>query len=222
MALDKKAPLREARRQPGLQSPAYFEGDCCSQPGLATTLLFYTELSTFALASMMFKLQQPEVDFIATARHRFTYDVTLSTTPELSFEVVASGKHEQHWFPGFRRTRWIGEKHCEAGGIRRYELSYMTLIEHFTTWRPGAELSFWVSQCSLPLLDKFMERYELRGNVDGTTQLRWTVCYAPNRWLAPLHPLVRPYFARDFRSAADQLVGYCQRLAGASSVPGAR
>ena len=44
----------------------------------------------------------------------------------------------------------------------------------------------------------------MRRGADGTV-IHWQVCYTPNPWARPLHPVLRPLFARDFRKAARQL-----------------
>jgi len=166
------------------------------------------------------KLQPCPDDFLDTARFRFENEAILAGSPEKVFDVVASIEHEANWFPDFKDARWREPGVPGAGAIRDYRLTYLTLVEHFTVWEPGERLTFWVSDCSLPLLRRFLENYEFSAVADGTTRLRWTVAYDPLGFVRPLHPLLRPHFSRDFRRATANLVAYCRRLHGAEPAAG--
>ncbi len=161
----------------------------------------------------MFQLQQPGDNFQHNAPARFSHRLRLRGDAQTVFEVIADGGHESEWFPDFKAVEWLTPAPYGAGAVRRYRLTYMTLVEQFTHWDSGRELSFWVSECSIPMLKHFAEYYRIEPAEDGWVDLTWDVCYAPLRILQPLHPLVRPMFARDFRKAASNLESYCARLA---------
>jgi hypothetical protein len=40
------------------------------------------------------------------------------------------------------------------------------------------------------------------------------VVYQPLAILRPLHPVIRPFFAKDFEKAMANLVNHCQRMFG--------
>ncbi|MCB9615889.1 MAG: hypothetical protein H6722_25930 [Sandaracinus sp.] len=158
-----------------------------------------------------FALRRPELHFACSAPLRFVHHLTLRCDPQTLFECIASGEHEKHWFPDFAGLRWHDTP--GVGATRTYRLSYMRIVEHFTRWEPGKALEFWVSECSLPLLDQFAESYAIRPLNHELTELTWHVGYEPRRALCALHPILRPIFARDFATASRQLGAYAEKLA---------
>jgi hypothetical protein len=165
----------------------------------------------------MFRLSPCPTDFVDTAPARFELQADLAGTPEQVFEVVSSIQHEAEWFPDFKEAHWVTDGPPGAGSTRDYRLTYLRLIEQFTVWKPGEHLAFWVSDCSLPLLSRFSEDYRFRPNFAGGTNLHWRVLYQPLGIVRPLHPVLRPWFARDFRKAMANLAAHCQRLFGKNS-----
>jgi hypothetical protein len=162
------------------------------------------------------RVQPCSADFAESASFQFVNSAVLAGSPEDVFGVVSSIEHEANWFPDFSRASWRTPEPPGAGAIRDYRLTYMSLVEHFTVWEPGSRLTFWVSECSLPLVRRFMEDYRLSAEGEDRTLLRWTVAYEPLPVLRPLHPILRPYFGRDFRRATANLTAYCERLFGSA------
>ena len=150
----------------------------------------------------MFKLRECAVDFVNTARWRFFHRLELPAPPEVVFEVISSSELEREWFPDFVRAEWLTPEPQGVGARRRYELSYMTLMEEFIVWEPGKRMAFWISECSLPMLSRCMEYYSLIPTADGGTELLWQVCYDPQPLLRPLRPVLHPFFEADFTEGA--------------------
>lgn len=160
----------------------------------------------------MFRLASCPPDFAVRPPFSFDHRLTLAGTPEQVFDVVTSVEHESQWFPDFREAHWLAEP--GVGAVRDYRLAYMRLLEHFTVWEPGRRLEFWVSQWSIPMLRRFLESYRFEPRGSSHTEMFWRIAYQPLWYLRPLHPIVRPMFARDFRKAARQLETYCEELFG--------
>ncbi|MEZ4239040.1 MAG: SRPBCC family protein [Myxococcota bacterium] len=149
--------------------------------------------------------------FLADPPHAFDHDLVLDLPPDRAFDLISSIEHERDWFPDFAEARWLAP--AGPGARRDYRLTWLRLVEEFSVWVPGERMTFWVSEMSLPLAVQFAEDYRLSpGPAPHQTRLRWRVAYAPHPWLRPVHPLVRPWFVRDFRHAADALVAHAARL----------
>jgi len=170
----------------------------------------------------MFHLNPCEPSFTQESRFRFVNQIAVAAKPQQIFEVISDGKLEAEWFPDFKSCEWLTAPPHGVGSIRRYKLTYMTIIEHFTVWEPGQRLVFFLSECSLPLMTRFMEDYTITPLEDGTARLTWQVSYSPTWWLRPLHPILRPYFKHDFSRASANLERLLRRLASATLPESAR
>ena len=160
----------------------------------------------------VFRLHPPPDGFVSAPPFSFDHDLLLAGRPDQVFDVLVNIEHEARWFPDFREAEWLEPP--GVGAVRDYRLTYMRLLEIFTVWQPGLALEFWVSAWSIPMLRHFMESYRFDPAGANRTRLRWRVAYQPPWYLRPLHPIVRPLFARDFRTAAHQLMAYCEELFG--------
>jgi len=167
----------------------------------------------------MFRLKPCPPDFVDSAPAHFDNQAVVCGTPEQVFDVVTAIEHEGAWFPDFKQAHWTAGP-PGPGATRDYRLTYLRLIEHFAIWQRGKHLAFWVSGASLPLVTRFVEDYRFTPTADGRTHLRWRVAYQPSFFLRPLHPMLRPLFARDFRRATANLVAYCRRLYGPGASAG--
>lgn len=157
----------------------------------------------------MFKLKKCDISFLRDAPFRFVNSAKFKAESDAVFEVVSNEEHEKHWFPDYAEAYWTTPAPHSVGSTRVYKLSYMTLVEEFIVWERPEQWAFWVSECSLPLVRRFMEHYRISKTPEGS-ELEWQVCYEPNPWLRPLHPLLRPFFDRDFRKATANLCKYIE------------
>ncbi|MFH2005881.1 MAG: SRPBCC family protein [bacterium] len=160
----------------------------------------------------MFKLAPCDIDFVNTAPWRFFNRTVVSAPPEVVFEVISSSELEKEWFPDFVGAQWLTPEPQRVGSLRRYELTYMTILEEFLVWEPGKRMAFRLNEMSIPLLRRCLEYYSLIPTEDGGTELLWQVCYDPNPLMRPLRPVLDPLFRRDFRKATAQLTALVERL----------
>ena len=89
----------------------------------------------------------------------------------------------------------------------------MTILENFLVWERGCRLTFRLDACSLPMVTDFIKDYTFASRADGGCGLRWTIAYNPIPSMEFLHPLVGPFFTKDFAKAARQLQALLDRLA---------
>jgi hypothetical protein len=150
--------------------------------------------------------------FVQSAPYRFVNVIRCATSPDTAFDVISNSEFDEEWFPDFVSAEWKTPPPYGVGSKRLYKLKYMTILEEFLTWERGRRLVFRVSYCSLPIVRRFLENYEIRRDAEGRTEITWQVCYEPNPWLRFLHPLLRPLFAKDFSKAANQLEALLARI----------
>jgi hypothetical protein len=142
-------------------------------------------------------------DFMQTAKLGWNLVANLPVSVNRAFELVTDANLEREWFPNYKNARWSAEP--GVGVEREYELSYMRIIERFTIWEPGSRFQFWVSSCSLPILQRFAEDYRFLERSPRETGLYWSIRYEPRRELRALRPMLSPLFAKDFRLAIRRI-----------------
>lgn len=151
------------------------------------------------------RLADCDESFLQRAPFRFVNEISCEANPEQTFDVISNSDLESEWFPDFVSAEWKTPEPQGVGSLRLYRLKYMTILEEFLVWDRGHRLVFRLNVCSLPILHRFLENYVISPRPDGGSYLRWEVCYEPNPFLKFLHPVLRPFLARDFRKAARQL-----------------
>ena len=165
----------------------------------------------------MYSLDKCDETFLSEAPRRFVYRLSTALSPEAVFDVVSDIiEVEREWFPHSVSAMWKTPPPHGAGSVREHRLKYMTLEEDFLIWQRGERLVLRVTKCSLPLLQTYLEDYRIGRMPDGRTELTWEICYRPRPALTPLHPILRPLFARDFAKAARGLEEVFTRLVGRS------
>jgi hypothetical protein len=163
---------------------------------------------------MMFRLERCDEAFATNAPRRFVNRVSTSLHPDLVFDVVSNILElEQEWFPDFVSSTWKTPPPHGVGSGRVNRFTYMTVEEDFLVWERGRRLVLRLTECSLPMLSAYVEDYQLERRDDGGTELTWVICYRPLPLIALLHPIVWPFFERDFKRAAERLDRLFTRLA---------
>ena len=163
----------------------------------------------------MFKLAPCDLTFLDTAPWRFFNRAVLPAPPDVVFEVISSSELEKEWFPDFIEAEWLTKEPQGPGSLRRYKLSYMTILEEFIVWEPGKRMAFRLNEMSIPFLRRCLEYYSLIPTDDGGTELLWQVCYDPHPLVRPFRVMLEPMFRRDFRRATKQLTDLATRLGSA-------
>ncbi len=160
----------------------------------------------------MYPLEKYDETFVGAAPCRFLHSISCALPPEGVFDLLVNSDLESEWFPDFVSAEWLTPPPQGVGSLRLYRLKYMTLLEEFLIWERGRRLVFRLNGCTLPILRGFVENYLLAPRAGGGTDLVWEVCYRPNPWLRFLHPVVRPFFSRDFSRAAQQLQALLEKI----------
>ncbi len=134
----------------------------------------------------------------------FEHTIHVAADPYAAFDAITDLAMEPEWFPDFVDAAWETEAPHGPGSVRWYRTADVWLREHFVRWERGQRLTFVASAISVPFVTSFGEDYRFTATDDGT-QIDWRIAYTPRPIFRPLHPIIRPYFGRTFRIAAERL-----------------
>jgi len=138
------------------------------------------------------------------ASHRFVLHVDGACSPLAAFDRVIDLTREHEWYPDFIDGDWTTDPQHGVGSMRWFESKDLWLEERFVAWEPGVRLAFVGTRTTLPLVRRFAEEYLFVPRASGC-RIEWTIHYTPRTLLLPLHPLLRPIFAKTFATAATNL-----------------
>lgn len=145
--------------------------------------------------------------------HTFVFMVRSALSPTDTFEFLADNTKEGLWFPDFVEAKWETPAPQGVGSRRLFQTDMLWLRERFVAWTPGERFAFVGTETSLPLVRSFAEDYRIRPNDNGGCTIEWKILYEPREMWRPLHPVMRPYFGRLFRQAAQSLERELARVA---------
>jgi hypothetical protein len=143
--------------------------------------------------------------------------VDLACTPERLFEILADPDSWSRWAPGIRKVEWTSPRPYGVGATRTVSLlGGMQIVEHFTVWDPGREVSFYVCEANQPVWNAFAERYAVVPVGPDACRLTWTVAYDPLQGaFARMHPWIRPVMGLTLRGFLRLLRRYVAKTASA-------
>lgn len=174
--------------------------------------------------SRVYPLPHDDPRVVDDAPSAFEHTIFTRTDPRTTFDVLVDLEREAEWFPDFVAAEWETSAPHGVGSVRWYQTDAVWLREHFLRWEPGRRITFAASAISLPFVTTFGEDYRLSPTDDGT-RIDWRITYTPRPIFRLFHPIIRPYFGRTFRIAAERLgamSGASKPHAVATSVTAAR
>ena len=154
---------------------------------------------------MRFALEPCDESWLVTAPYRFHNEAVLDATAEEVFAIWADVEQWPKWFPDFVSARWLTEP--GYGAQREIRLTFLAGTEKFIAYDPGRRFCFYMEEFSLPLVSHMMEDYRLEPLEVGC-RFTWDVYYRPKTIVRPLHPILRPIFAKMFRDGTSALQEY--------------
>ncbi|MBS9533728.1 SRPBCC family protein [Mycobacterium sp. M1] len=141
-----------------------------------------------------------DLDFLATAPHRFANSVDLAVTPDQVFEVLADATAWPHWATVITNVTWTSPQPHGVGTTRLVDMRFGIVgDEEFLAWEPGQRMAFRFTASSTSALGAFAEDYRIEPAATGC-RLTWTLANrltGPARLFAPLSaPVMNLAFRR--------------------------
>ncbi len=151
------------------------------------------------------------IDFLDTAKNRFSNSVDLAITPEQLFEVLADAEAWPHWAKAITSVVWTTPEPRGVGMMRTVSmLGGLVGAEEFLAWEEHTLLAFRFNEASEKRIKAFAERYDVVPTSDGC-RLTWTMAMevtgAARVTLAPSKPLLNAgfrWFLRNLRRYTDE------------------
>jgi hypothetical protein len=150
------------------------------------------------------ELDPVTLDFFDTAPLRVQCTMTAQCTPEILFETLRGDAVWVEWAGVIQDVKWTSEKPFAKNATRDVTISGgMMVRELFFHWEENERIAFYVTQSTIPGLNKFAEDYIVERVGPNETRLVWTVAIENTglmRYLNPLTKLVmKPVFASWLR-----------------------
>lgn len=129
---------------------------------------------------MAFACEPVGLDYLETARFRFTAAEVVDATPERVFEVFADGEAWRRWVQAITRVEWTSPPPYGAGTTRTvHMLGGLVAWEEFLVWEPGERMAFRIDEVSRPVVRAFAEDYRVTDVGLGQSRIDWTLAMTP-------------------------------------------
>jgi len=169
-----------------------------------------------------FTLEPHDDGALEQATHAFAYRVPSPLGPAATFAFLSEIASDAEWFPDFVDGAWESAAPHGVGSTRWFRSDLLWLRERFVAWTPGERFAFIGTETTLPLMRRFAEDYRFTPTPSGGTEVTWRILYTPRAVFRPLHPLLRPVFAKMFQEAATAMEAALAREAGRGAAPGSK
>jgi len=158
----------------------------------------------------MHQCEKVGVEFVDTAKHRYSNSVDLRITPEQLFDVFADANAWPRWAKVIRHVEWTSPLPPVVGTTRTVRmLGGLVGSEEFLVWEPHTQMAFRFNEASERSISAFAERYNVEPTAEGC-RLTWTLALAvdgPGRHLMPISGVVSDlafrWFLRRLRAYTD-------------------
>lgn len=158
-----------------------------------------------------------DVDFVDTARYRYSNSVDLAITPDQLFEVLEDPDSWPRWAKVITKVTWTSPPPRGVGTTRVVDMrGGLVGDEEFLLWEPPTRMAFRFNASSEPTVQAFAERYDVEPTLEGC-RLTWTLALdvaGPSRRLMPLG---KPVMNLTFRWFLKNLRRYTDERYGAST-----
>ena len=154
------------------------------------------------------QLRTVELDFLATAPVRFTYEVELPASVEVVFAAISADPSTWTWFPGLTDGRYEGDAPHGVGARRAISREGSAYRETMLAWEAPNRWAYRVDESSETTFEALAEDWVMEPRGDQSV-LRWTFAVDPQPELAVLiggaGEVIGTVFANAMVSFAEHL-----------------
>lgn len=152
-----------------------------------------------------YPLEPADASLFTSAPHIYRFEKHYEASPETVWASLSSDESLAAWGPAVKSTTWTSPRPFGVGTTRELALAggAIKVREHFFRWDEGNGFSFYVSEATAPLFQRFAEDYVVEPEGSGARFL-WTVAIEakpkfalPVRLLSPVNRFAFGRMAAD-------------------------
>ncbi len=138
------------------------------------------------------QLQPVTLEFFETAPLRVQCTLEAKCTPEVLFETLRGDTVWTEWAGVIQNVSWTSEEPHAKNATRDVTITGDMLVrELFFHWEENERIAFYVTESTIPGLDKFAEDYVVQRIGPNETRLIWTVAIENTGFMRLLNPVTR-------------------------------
>ena len=150
------------------------------------------------------KLRPENLDFIAAAPKRWTFDAEVAAPQARVFDAISADPSTWTWFPGLSSGGYEGEGPHGVGSKRHVSMTGTTYRETMLAWDPPGRWAYRVDETSVPLAHALVEDWVIEAKGDHAV-VRWTFAIDPRPLFRAGLAVAPKVMGRLFRKAMANL-----------------
>ncbi len=124
--------------------------------------------------------ERVDPDFSERAAVSVTVEEEIPATPQRIFDIWEDAEAWPRWIDVIGKVTWTSDPPIGEGATRTVEMAGgIVADEEFIVWERPHHMAFRFNSMSRPLLDAFLEQYEVIDVGDDTSVVRWTISMTP-------------------------------------------
>ena len=129
---------------------------------------------------MAYRCEPVGLDYLETARFRWTAAEVVDATPDRVFEAFADPEAWRRWVQAIRGVEWTSPEPFGPGTTRTVRMvGGLVAWEEFLVWEHGRRIVFRVDEVSRPVVRAFAEDYRVTDVGLGQSRIEWTMALTP-------------------------------------------
>lgn len=138
------------------------------------------------------ELDPVTLDFFDTAPLRVQCTMTATCTPEVLFETLRGDTVWVEWAGIIKHVKWSSGEPIAKDATRDVTITGGIMVrELFFHWEENERVAFYVTESTIPGLNKFAEDYVVERVGPNETRLVWTIAIENTGFMRYLNPMTK-------------------------------